>query len=269
MPDTHLIHPQKASTLRLKDFTPRGRKFHDNRQEAEAEFRELRREFIDWQERLYAEDKQSLLIVFQAIDAGGKDGAIRNMLQGVNPQGVRVESFKVPTKHELARDFLWRVHKVVPARGMIGVFNRSHYEDVLVVRVHDLVPESVWRPRYAHINNFERLLHDGGTRILKFFLHISHAQQRKRFQARLDDPSKNWKFDVGDLDKRDEWDDYMVAFEEMLQQTSTEIAPWYVIPGNQKWYRNLAIMQVIVDTLREMNPQYPEVTADLSQIKIA
>ena len=268
MPDTHLVHPQQAANLRLKDFTPRGRKFHDNRQEAEAEFRELRREFINWQERLYAEDKQSLLLIFQAIDAGGKDGVIRNILQGVNPQGVRVESFKVPTKHELARDFLWRIHKAVPARGLIGIFNRSHYEDVLVVRVDEIVPESVWRPRYEHINNFERLLHDSGTHVLKFFLYISKNQQRKRFQARLDDASKNWKFDVGDLDKRQQWDDYVAAFEEMLQQTSTEHAPWHLIPGNQKWYRNLAVMRVIVDTLREMNPQYPAVTADLSNITI-
>ncbi|MFO7538547.1 MAG: polyphosphate kinase 2 family protein [Chloroflexota bacterium] len=268
MPDTHLVHAQQAAGLRLKNITPRGRTFHDDRQEAEAEFRQLRREFVDWQERLYAEDKQSLLLVFQAIDAGGKDGVIRNILQGVNPQGVRVESFKVPTKHELARDFLWRIHKAVPPRGLIGIFNRSHYEDVLVVRVDEIVPEAVWRPRYEHINNFERMLHDSGTRILKFFLHISKNQQRKRFQARLDDTSKNWKFDVGDLDKRQQWDEYMIVFEEMLQQTSTAHAPWYVIPGNQKWYRNLAVMRVIIDTLREMDPQYPEVTADLSQIKI-
>jgi PPK2 family polyphosphate:nucleotide phosphotransferase len=267
MPDTHRLTSGKP--IRLADMSTRGRDFHDDRAAAEEEFFALREEFIGWQERLYAEDKQKLLIVYQAIDAGGKDGVIRHTLQGVNPQGVRVTSFKVPSKLELAHDFLWRIHQAVPATGMIGVFNRSHYEDVLAVRVHDIVPESVWRPRFEHINNFEKMLHDSGTTILKFFLYISHEEQKERFQSRLDDPTKHWKFDVGDLEKRDYWDDYMVAFEEMLNRCATEYAPWYLIPGDQKWYRNLAVMRVIVDTLRDMNPQYPIQTADLSQIKIS
>ncbi len=235
---------------------------------AKTQFRQTRSQLIELQRKLYAEGKQKLLIVFQAMDAGGKDGTIRNVFKGVNPQGVRVHSFKVPSKLELAHDFLWRVHNVVPPKGMIGVFNRSHYEDVLVVRVDNIVPESVWRPRYQHINAFEKLLTDSGTTILKFFLHISLDEQKKRFQARLDDPSKHWKFSLGDLDKRKQWPDYMQAYEEMLQETSTEYAPWYVIPANQKWYRNLVVTQIIVDTLLAMNPQYPENEDDLSNVAI-
>jgi len=256
MPQTHQLDWQRP--FQLQDLPTDGKQFHPNRDEAETEFKALRTEFVALQERLYAEDKQKLLIVLQAMDAGGKDGTIRNVLKGVNPQGVRVQSFKAPSKEELAHDFLWRIHKVVPTRGMIGVFNRSHYEDVLVVRVHNLVPESVWRPRYTQINQFEKLLHDSGTRVLKFYLHISAAEQKERFQARLDDPEKHWKFSLEDLEKRKFWPDYMAAYEEMLRECSTEWAPWYVIPANQKWYRNLAIMRTIVHTLRDMNPQFPE-----------
>ncbi len=191
------------------------------------------------------------------MDAGGKDGTIRRVFKGVNPQGVRVTSFKVPSKRELAHDFLWRVHQAVPATGMIGVFNRSHYEDVLVVRVHDLVPEDVWRPRFWHINQFERLLHKTGTRILKFFLHISPEEQLKRFRSRYETPKKQWKFSVEDLEKRRYWSAYMEAFEEVLNICTTRWAPWYVIPADDKWYRNLAITRVIVETLREMDPRFP------------
>ena len=228
----------------------------------------MRREFIDLQTRLYAEGQQKLLIVLQAMDAGGKDGTIRKVFRGVNPQGVRVHSFKVPNKEELAHDFLWRIHNVVPAKGMIGVFNRSHYEDVLVVRVHNIVPESVWRPRFEQINQFEKLLTDTGTTILKFFLHISPEEQKERFQARLDDTSKNWKFSVEDLEKRKYWGNYMAAYEEMLQRCTTPDAPWYVIPADQKWYRNWVITRTIVDTLKEMDPQYPPPADDLSGIVI-
>jgi PPK2 family polyphosphate:nucleotide phosphotransferase len=266
MPQTHRLHP--GNPIRLADLTTKGKTFFADRAAAEAEFAGLQKQFIDWQERLYAEGERKLLIVLQAIDGGGKDGTIRKTLQGVNPQGVHVTSFKVPTAPERARDFLWRVHTAVPAKGMIGVFNRSHYEDVLVVRVHNLVPEAVWRPRYEHINSFERLLTDSGTTILKFFLYISKEEQRQRFQSRLDDPSKNWKFSLEDIDKRQYWADYMVAFEEMLNRCSTEWAPWYVIPADQKWYRNLAVMRVIVATLQSMDPQYPTVTDDLTGIVI-
>jgi PPK2 family polyphosphate:nucleotide phosphotransferase len=255
-------------TVRLGETPTQGRLYHDDRISAEAEFRKLRDELIDWQRRLYAEDKNHILIVLQAMDAGGKDGTIRKVFRGVNPQGVQVHLFKVPSQQELAHDFLWRIHKTVPKRGMIGVFNRSHYEDVLVVRVHNIIPENVWRPRYEQINNFEKLLAENGTTIIKFYLHISKSEQQNRFQARIDDPSKNWKFSFDDLEKRKLWDDYMVAYEDVLNKTTTTWAPWHVIPADQKWYRNLAIVQIIVEKLRELDPQYPKPEKDLSKILI-
>lgn len=264
--DLHHLAPKRP--FQLSDLPTDGKQFHPDRKSAETEFKALRKEFIHLQQRLYAEGKQKLLIIFQAMDAGGKDGTIRNIFKGVNPQGVRVHSFKVPSKKELAHDFLWRIHKVVPAKGMIGVFNRSHYEDVLVVRVHNIVPEAVWRPRYTQINQFEKLLSDTGTHILKFYLHISADEQKERFQSRLDEPEKHWKFSLDDLQKRKFWPDYMKAYEEMLAECSTEWAPWYVIPANQKWYRNLTICRTVVHTLREMNPQFPEAEADLEQVVI-
>lgn len=265
MPDTHRLRPGKK--IQLAEITTRGKTLHDDRDAAEKEFYKLRDELIELQVRLYAEGKQKLLVVLQAMDAGGKDGTIRHTFKGVNPQGVRVTSFKKPSDEELAHDFLWRIHRAVPAKGMIGVFNRSHYEDVLVVRVHDIVPESVWRPRYETINHFEESLTGSGTTILKFFLHISKKEQKERFQDRLDEPDKHWKFDHGDLEKREFWDDYQTAFEDMLNNCTTQHAPWYVIPADQKWYRNLAIMRVMVDTLKEIDPQYPE-AEDLSDVTI-
>lgn len=267
MSNTHRL--ATGESVVLANLPTSGKVFYpDGKETAVAEFKTLRDEFIELQKRLYAEGKQKLLIVFQAMDAGGKDGTIRNVLRGVNPQGVRVQSFKVPSKIELAHDFLWRVHHVVPAAGMIGVFNRSHYEDVLVVRVHNMVPEAVWRPRYEQINQFEKLLHDTGTTILKFFLHISPEEQAERFQSRLDEPEKNWKFSLEDLEKRKYWADYMAAYEEMLNQCTTPWAPWYAIPADQKWYRNLVVMQIIVNKLQEMNPQYPTTTEDLGNVVI-
>ena len=235
---------------------------------AKEELKRVRDRLVELQPRLYAEGKRSVLVVFQAIDAGGKDGTIRNVLKGVNPQGVRVASFKQPSKEELAHDFLWRIHQETPACGMIRVFNRSHYEDVLVVRVKNLVPERVWRPRYRTINEFERGLALRGTAIVKIFLHISRDEQKERFQARLDEPDKNWKFSVGDLDERALWDDYQAAFAEMIHRCSTPYAPWYVIPADRKWYRNLIITQLLVDVLEGMNPQYPENEDDLTGIVI-
>lgn len=265
-PQVHLVNPQ---SFRLRQVTTRGEDvYSEGREAAEAEFRSLRKELIDLQYRLYAEDKQKLLIVLQAMDAGGKDGTIRKLFKGVNPQGVTVTSFKAPTAEELARDYLWRIHKAVPPKGMIGVFNRSHYEDVLIVRVLNLVPEPVWRPRYEHIRQFEQLLADTGTTIRKFYLHISKEEQKERLQARLDDPEKNWKFDKGDLVQRQHWDDYMDAFQEALTRTTTPSAPWYIIPADQKWYRNLAIARVLVQTMRDMAFELPQVKEDLSQIKI-
>jgi len=265
MPDTHRLTP--GSSIELTELSTRGRDFCDDRDAAEEEFQSLREEFIALQPRLYAEGKQKLLIVLQAMDAGGKDSTIRKICQGVNPQGVEVSSFKKPSAEELAHDFLWRVHREVPGAGMVGIFNRSHYEDVLVVRVHDIVPKSVWQPRFELINQFEKYLTATGTTVLKFFLHISKGEQKERFQDRLDEPEKHWKFDVEDLEKRKSWDDYQNAFEDMLNECTTPHAPWYVIPADQKWYRNVAIMRVIVDTLKTMSPQYPE-SDDLSDIVI-
>lgn len=266
MAKTHLVKPGKPVTL--ADITTRAKGFCDDKNAARDEFRELRDKFIEWQRRLYAEGKQKLLIVLQAMDAGGKDGTIRNILEGVNPQGVRVASFKAPSKRELAHDFLWRIHKAVPPAGHITVFNRSHYEDVLVVRVEDIVPETVWRPRYEIINNFEEALHLSGTHILKFYLHISKEEQMERFQDRLDEPDKNWKFDSGDLEKRKNWDAYQEAFAEMLEHCSTPHNPWHIIPSDQKWYRNLAVMRIIIDKMREMDPKYPTTDFDPKTILI-
>ena len=266
MSETHQLDPDHP--VRLLQQSSNGKQFYSDKEAAIVEFRDLRDELIELQRRLYAEDKHRLLIVFQAMDAGGKDGTIRRIFRGVNPQGVRVSSFKVPSKLELAHDFLWRVHKVVPRRGMIGVFNRSHYEDVLVVRVHEIVPESIWRPRYELINQFEKLLTSTGTKILKFYLHISKDEQRTRFQDRINEPEKNWKFSFEDLKKREMWDSYMLAYEDMLAHTGTTWAPWYLIPSDQKWYRNLAVTRVIVQALRTLDPHYPEPDTDLSGIII-
>lgn len=210
-----------------------------------------------WQHRLWAEGRRSVLVVLQAMDAGGKDGTIRKVFTGVNPQGVRVVSFKAPTEDELRRDFLWRIHRHTPMHGEIGIFNRSHYEDVLIVRVNELVAESVWRPRFEAIRNFEQQLTDAGTTIVKLFLHISPDEQAERLQARLDDPTKRWKFSAADLDVRARWDDYQEAYAEALAETSTEAAPWYVIPADRKWYRNWAVLQILLATMEDLDPQFP------------
>ncbi len=266
MPDTHRI--KSGQQVDIATLPTSGKDIHGDKKAAKAEFHALREEFVGLQKALYAEGKRKLLLVFQAMDAGGKDGTIRAILEGVNPQGVRVESFKAPSKEELAHDFLWRIHKVVPGKGKITVFNRSHYEDVLVVRVDNIVPESVWRPRFRMLNDFEHLLAANGTRILKFFLHISKDEQRRRLQERVDVPEKNWKFSIDDLEKRKQWDTYMAAYKDVLEQCSTEDAPWHVIPSDQNWYRNLTIMRTVVAALKDMNPQYPSLDYDPAGIKV-
>jgi PPK2 family polyphosphate:nucleotide phosphotransferase len=220
------------------------------------------------QELLYAEHKHRLLVVLQAMDTAGKDSTIRHVFRGVNPQGVRVASFKVPTPIELDHDFLWRIHPHTPGLGEIAIFNRSHYEDVLVVRVHKLVPEEVWRNRYAEINAFERELADEGTTILKFFLYISPEEQKQRLQERLDVPRKRWKFSSADLKERKLWPRYMKAYQEALSQTSTEWAPWYIVPANRQWYRNLIVSTVLVQTLEGLKMSYPEPEKGWEQAKI-
>lgn len=262
----HRLPPGKP--VHLSDLPTRGREFHDDREAARAEFDELRDELAGLQHRLYAENRRKLLIVLQAMDAGGKDGTIRHVFRGVNPQGVHVTSFKKPTEEESSRDFLWRVHRVVPVSGSIAVFNRSHYEDVLVPRVEQLVPETIWRSRYQQINDFERLLTESGTQILKFYLHLSRDEQKKRLQARLENPAKHWKFSPEDVTKRNHWHQYVPAYEEALAVCGTTTAPWYAIPADQKWYRNLAVIRVIVETLRRMNPQFPPASIDPDQFEL-
>ena len=203
------------------------------------------------------------------MDTAGKDGTIRHVMRGVNPQSCQVVSFKQPSEEELDHDFLWRVHKVVPRKGNIGIFNRSHYEDVLIVRVQNLVPEKVWRPRYEQINVFEKILSDGGMTIIKCFLHISKDEQRERLQERVDDPDARWKFNIGDLEQRQHWSDYMKAYEEALWRCNTEHAPWYIIPSNRKWYRNLCVSELLLSKLKELDPKYPKPTEDISHIEVA
>ncbi len=240
----------------------------DGKEAARKTIKQLNRRLTELQELMYAQGKHKVLMVLQAMDTGGKDGAIRKVFRGVNPQGVKVTGFKKPTGLELAHDYLWRVHAHTPARGEIAVFNRSHYEDVLVVRVHDLVPPEVWSRRYEHINAFEKLLADEGTTILKFYLHISKQDQKERLQARIDEPDKNWKFAKGDLAERALWDNYMEAFEAVLSRTSTDHAPWFIVPANAKWYRDLVILEVLVETLEHLQMRYPEPEEGLQDIII-
>jgi len=222
----------------------------------------------DLQGRIWAEARHAILIVVQGIDAAGKDGTIKVVAGAFNPQGTPVTSFKVPTPKEAGHDFLWRVHAAVPGRGEIGIFNRSHYEQVLVVRVHKLEPEERWRRHYREIRDWERMLTDQGVTILKFFLAIDKDTQRERFQERVEDPTKRWKFALGDLEERKLWDDYRAAFEEMLSETSTDFAPWYVIPSNRNWLRNLAVSEIVADALDDLNPRYPEPAAGIVGLKV-
>lgn len=212
----------------------------------------------DLHDLLYAEHKRALLIVLQGMDAAGKDGTIRHVMSGVNPQGCAVTSFKQPTTTELDHDFLWRVHAAVPPKGAIGIFNRSQYEDVLIARVHGLAPASVWKKRYEQINNFEAMLVENGVHILKFFLHISSKEQRRRFDERMSDPHKNWKSSPADFKEREFWDEYQAAYEDAIDKCSTKQAPWFVIPSDHKWFRNFAVSQIIVETMESFHMKYPE-----------
>jgi len=255
----------KVDVTHLDPAETRGLK--GGRTAADAASRNDKAALAELQIRLWAEGKRSLLLILQGTDASGKDGTIAHVFDGVNPQGTRVTSFKSPTAEELAHDFLWRVHRAVPRAGEIGIFNRSHYEDVLVARVRKLVPKQVWKQRYADITAFESLLAQGGTRILKCCLLISKDEQRQRLEARLKDPQKRWKFQRGDLEDRALWKEYQAAYSEALTRTSTEAAPWYVIPSDHKWYRDWAISRVLIETLTEMDPKYPE-PPDLAGITI-
>jgi PPK2 family polyphosphate:nucleotide phosphotransferase len=242
--------------------------FDGGKKKAQDQVKTLNGKLEALQELLYAEHKHKLLIILQAMDAGGKDGVIRRVFDGVNPSGVRVVGFKVPTSEELDHDFLWRIHKHVPAAGEMVIFNRSQYEDVLVARVKQLVPEEVWQKRFAQINDFERMLSENGTTILKFYLHIDADEQKERLQARLDEPTKHWKFRRGDLEDRQHWDEYMQAYEDVLNKTSTDHAPWYIVPANRKWFRDLVISTVLVETLEGLDMKYPQPEEDLKKIVI-
>ncbi|HNY84648.1 MAG TPA: polyphosphate kinase 2 family protein [Anaerolineaceae bacterium] len=259
--------PSKGK-ISLKDFDPNETALFDGSKKDGVEaLVEINADIEKLQEQLYAEGKHKLLVVLQATDTGGKDGTIRAVFEHVNPQGVKVASFKVPSSVELAHDYLWRIHQQVPAKGEIVIFNRSHYEDVLAVRVHGLAPEKVWSKRYEHIKDFERMLTDEGTTILKFFLHIDENEQAERLLARVEDRTKQWKFSPGDLEERKLWKEYQAAFEDMVNKTSTDWAPWYVVPSNKKWYRNLVIAQIVRDTLKGFEMTYPTPVENLEQYR--
>jgi len=240
---------------------------HESHAHAMPEIETYRKKLYDLQYLMYAEDKRSLLICLQGRDAAGKDGTINHVLGAMNPQGCTVTGFKVPSREEAAHDFLWRYHKAAPGRGQVAIFNRSHYEDVLVVRVHNLVPEDVWSKRYEHINHFERMLSANGTHILKFYLHIDPEEQLERFKQRLDDPTRHWKISDGDYAERPFWDAYTEAFEDALSKCSTEHAPWFIIPSNHKWFRNLAISRIVVEALQALDMKFPEPTVDINAIR--
>lgn len=260
----YLVKP--GEKVKLKDFDPNdSSEFDGNKKDGKEALLKLNKEIEALQELMFAEGKKRLLVILQAMDTAGKDGVIRKVFEGVNPQGVHVAPFKTPSLLELAHDYLWRIHAQTPKKGEIVVFNRSHYEDVLAVRVLNLMPEQVWSKRFHHINEFERLLVDEGTVILKFYLNIDPEEQAGRFLARIEEPDKNWKFNPGDLEDRKLWDRYMEAYEDVLKKTSTAWAPWYVIPSNKKWYRNLLIATIVRDTLLDMKMEFPAPPADLEK----
>jgi PPK2 family polyphosphate:nucleotide phosphotransferase len=253
--------------VRLSDIDPSFSGKHESHEEALPEIQKHVQRMAELQYLLYADGAQSLLIVLQALDAAGKDGTIRHLFTGMNPQGTSVFGFKQPSAVEAAHDFLWRAHSRTPGKGEVVIFNRSHYEDVLVVRVHKLAPREVWSKRYDLINDFEEMLRQNGTRVLKFFLHISPEEQLARFKRRLDDPSRNWKISEGDYSERELWPQYVEAYEDAMALTSNKHAPWYVIPANHKWFRDLAISQIVVDTIAEMGLKLPPTRVDLTDIR--
>jgi PPK2 family polyphosphate:nucleotide phosphotransferase len=256
--------------MRLRDWdADDAARYKPGKKGAEEKLLALRGRGEQLQAVLYAEHKHKLLIVLQGMDTSGKDGTIRHVFQGANPQGVRVARFQQPTPEELDHDYLWRIHPHTPGRGMIVIFNRSHYEDVLIVRVHQLVPPGVWKKRYQQICDFERMLVEEGTTILKFFLHISREEQKKRLLQRLEDPRKRWKFSMTDVKERELWPKYVKAYEDALEMTSTEWAPWHIVPANRKWYRNLVVSTAIVEALEALKMDFPKVSVDIkpSQLK--
>src|SRR4051812_26537563 len=259
-----LIKP--GTRVRLKDYPPDDTGDFQDADQASEETKKLCAELNELQYLLYAENRRSLLIILQGMDTSGKDGAIRKVLSDLSPLGVQIKAFKAPNEEELAHDFLWRVHQAVPRKGYLGVFNRSQYEDVLVVRVHNLVQRPVWKARYDQINQFEKILVKNNTVILKFFLHISKEEQKQRLLARLKDPTRYWKFSLGDIEERRHWKAYRKAYEEALSRCSTKWAPWHIVPANHKWYRDYMVAKTLVETLRALNMKFPEPSIDLSKV---
>ena len=258
---------QPGTKVKLKDIDPSFKDRHKDHKEAAEEIERYQEKIRELQELLYADGRHSLLICLQGMDTGGKDGTINHVLAAMNPQGCRVTAFKQPTAKELAHDFLWRIYPAVPAQGEVVIFNRSHYEDVLIVRVHNLVPKAVWSRRYDQINAFEKGLVEDDTHILKFYLHISQEEQLRRFKERLDDPAKQWKISESDYKERDFWKEYISAYEEALSRCSTEHAPWFVIPSDHKWFRNLAISRIVVEHLEGLKLRFPPPSVDIEHIR--
>ncbi|HNY29722.1 MAG TPA: polyphosphate kinase 2 family protein [Fibrobacteria bacterium] len=265
---TKVIVCEPGKKVRLDRIPTDAEGSSEAKEQGIARTEELRPKLRSLQERFYAEGRRGLVVVFQAMDTGGKDGAVRNLFTGVDPAGVDVTGFKSPTSAELAHDYLWRLHQRVPSRGKIGVWNRSHYEDILAVRVRRLVPDEVWKRRFGHVNDFERMLTDEGFVVVKYFLHISRDTQKKRLEERLADPSKHWKFDPSDLEDRELWSEYHDAYEDVFEKCSTAWAPWRIVPADRKWARNLALMEDMVSILEELDPRPPASKFDLSKITI-
>jgi PPK2 family polyphosphate:nucleotide phosphotransferase len=262
-----MFRVEHNSSLKLDKIDPDFKNKHEDKNSAEAETAEHVDKMRELQYLLYAEGERSLLVCLQALDAAGKDGTINHVLGAMNPQGCKVSGFKAPSKEELAHDFLWRIHARTPGKGEVVIFNRSHYESVLVERVHKLVPKEIWSERYEIINEFERGLVANGTHIIKLFLHISADEQLRRFKQRIDDPARHWKISESDYSERKLWDDYREAYEDAISKTSTRHAPWYVIPSNHKWFRNLAVSSIIVDTLKSLGMKFPLPTVDIAKIR--
>ncbi|MCD9625043.1 polyphosphate kinase 2 family protein [Rhabdothermincola salaria] len=267
--DTEQYRVQPGTRLHLPDWpTKTTNGFDGGKADAKACLEELNLRLTDLQQLLYAEGKHKMLVVLQGMDTSGKDGTIKHVFKTINPLGVKVANFKKPNEVELAHDFLWRVHTHAPRNGRIAIFNRSHYEDVLIVRVHDMVPDDVWRPRFEHIRNFEQMLVDEGTVVVKFFLHISRSEQKERLEERLENPAKQWKFEHGDISERAHWDDYTTAYEDAITTSATVGAPWYIVPSDRKWYRNLVVSQVLINALEDLDMSYPDPIDGIENIRI-
>ena len=266
---TKELQVKPGATVRLSKYDPEETLGWRKGHKMEASLNDAIERIDDLQYRLYAERKRALLVVLQGLDAAGKDGTVRHVMSGVNPQGCKVTSFKVPSSEEALHDFLWRIHQAVPEHGDIGIFNRSQYEDVLVVRVHKLVPKEIWSQRYDQINNFESMLAQNGFKVLKFFLHISKDEQKKRLLERIDDPDHQWKISEADFHERKFWDDYTAAYEDAIGKCCTKEAPWFIIPANKKWFRNLAVSHIIAETLEDMDPKFPAPTVEISKLKLS